>query len=283
VKPLALCLALASLTTTACKVPLHDSFATPQDAVLTFQSKLARDDVAGEQGCFSQRFVEQNGASLQVYATVRDRFLDPLGFFGRFLLCHDSLIDNLEGGEQSELHARLVYSLFGHAFEVVATREASFRFPDPIGGATLLAPLSRDRARLVLAPSGGGAKLFVEVQLPPSAAQALVAKGLPSVELVNGWKLEAVAPLEGTGAVKALPAAPPGETKEVAVDVLRVRELYESFGAVHLSIEIPLGEASGLVRALPDGTLVVGSPPAADGPAANVATLRFTARATATQ
>jgi hypothetical protein len=284
VKPIALCLALASLAATACIVPVHDGFATPHDAVLTFQSRLARDDVAGERDCFSQRFVEQSGASLQVYATVRDRFLDPLGFFGGFLLRHDSLVDNLEGGERSDLHARLVYSLVGHAFEVALTREASFKFPDPAGGAPHVAPLLRDWVHLVTAAAGGGTSLYVDVQVPAATAQSFLAGGgLPWAELVNGWKLEGVAPLEGTGAVKELPAAPAGETRCVAVDALRVKEVSESFGAVRLRVELPLGEASDCVRMLPDGTVVVGSPPAADGPAASVASLRFTARAIATQ
>jgi len=284
VKPLARCLALFSLATTACVVPRHESFATPHDAVLTFQSRLARDDVAGERACFSQRYVEENGASLQIYATVRDRFLDPLGWSGRFLLRHDSLDDNLVGGETAELHARLVYSLFGHAFEVVLTREPSFLFPDPATGAPLPpAPLTRDSARLFPAASAAETKLFVVVQVPAETAQALVENGLKWAELVNGWKLEGVAPLEGTGAVKEMPAAPAGETRCVAVDALRVRQLTpESFGAVRLRIELPLGEASDLVRALPDGTLVVGSPRAAGGSGVVVEKLRWTANGSTT-
>jgi hypothetical protein len=282
VKPLALC--LLTLACAACTVPVHDDFASPHDAVLTFQSRFARNDVAGEFACFSQRFVQQNGASLQIYATVRDRFLEPLGFFGRLLLRCDSLVDNLEGGEVNELHARLVYSLVGHAFEVVATREASFRFPDPASGTTLFAPLRPGAAGLLPAASPGGPRLWVDVQVPAETARALVGRGLPWAELVSGWRLEGVAPLEGTGTVRPLPAAPAGEIRAIAVDALRVlQRSEESFGAVQLRVELPLGEASAFVRALPDGRLVVGSPPAANGPQAGVTGLRFTASGAAAQ
>lgn len=282
-KPLALC--LLTMVSTACVVPVHDDFRTPQDAVLTFQSRFARDDVAGERDCFSQRFIEQNGASLQVYATVRDRFLAPLGTLGRFILRRNSLVDNLEGGEVSELHARLVYSLFGHAFEIVASREAAFRFPDPVSGAMTTAPLRSDWARLFTGATPAESRLYVKVQVPAETAQALVAHGLPWAELVNGWKLEIVAPLEGTGAVKPIPEVPAGEMRPIAVDALRVHELKDEslFGAVRLRVELPLGEAAALVRALPDGTLVVGSPPAVNGSAARVSGLRWTAGGAAAQ
>jgi hypothetical protein len=280
VKPLALCLVLF---TTACLVPKRDDFSTPESAVLTFQSKFARDDVAAELDCFSERFREQSGASLQVYVTVRDRFLDPLGWFGRFVLCRDSLEDNLEGGEVNELHARLVYSLAGHAFEITATREAAFRFPDPASGATLNAPLTGETASLASdrGGAGGGATLFVKINVSSEAAALLLEHGLPSAELVNGWKLEQVAPVEGKPSVKPLPPSVAGTTREVRVEALRVTEVRRLLGAVQLRVELPLGEASGCVRALPDGTLRIGSPPAAGAPATNLERLRWTTGAAA--
>jgi hypothetical protein len=276
VKPLALVLVLFA---PACLVPKNDSFATPQDAVLTFQSRLARDDVAGELDCFSQRFRQQNGASLQVYATVRDRLLAPLGFFGRFVLRHNSLEDNLEGGSAGEWNVRLVYSIAGHVFEVVAVPESALSFPDPESGATLTAPLLPGSARVVMG-EGDEPLLVVEpVQAPAATAQLLLARGPKWVELANGWKLYGLAPLEGKQSVKPLPAAPAAETRTLRVVALRVEKLGESFGAAQLRFELPLGEASGCVRTLPDGTLRIGSPPASGAPATNVERLRWTADA----
>src|SRR5262245_26832210 len=95
VRPL---LAFVLLSASGCLVPDHTAMDSAPDAVLTFQAKLARDDVQGELNCFSQRFRQQSGGlSLQGYATLRDRFLAPLGWIGRLLLCYDSLEDNLLG------------------------------------------------------------------------------------------------------------------------------------------------------------------------------------------
>jgi hypothetical protein len=260
-------------------VPKHESFATPQDAVLTFQSKLARDDVAGELDCFSQDFREQNGVSTQVYATVRDRFLAPLGWFGRLVLRYDSLEDNLVGGDASELHTRLVYSLAGHAFEILASREAAFRFPDPESGEARTAPLTRKTACLFNAGSAGDAMLCVEIHEPDAKAELLVRRGLEWAELENGWKLAWVAPVEGTPSVKPLPTPVAGETKTVRVAALRVAEHGRLLGTVVLRVEIPLGEAYGCVRTLPDGTLRIGSPAAAGAPATSIERLHWTSAA----
>ena len=164
------------------------------------------------------------------------------------------------------------------------TREPSFVIPDPATGAPLPpAPLTRDSARLFPAASAAEMKLFVKIQLPAETAQAIVKQGLTWAELRNGWKLEGVQPLEGTEGVKELTAAPAGETKLLAVEALRVEVLSESFGAAQLRIELPLGEASDLVRALPDGTLVVGSQPAAGGAGVVIDKLRWTAKGSAKQ
>jgi len=254
-----LLLALALLASSGCIVPKHESMATAPDAVLTFQSKLARDDVEGELACFSQRFREQSGGlSLQGYATLRDRFLAPLGGFGRFVLRRNSLDDNLvavEGGDG--LHLRLVYSLFGHAFEVAAAAEARFTFPDPDGVATG-APLARGAASLE--PRGAAPRrLAVEWNMPAEAARRLVATGLAWAEVGNEWRLEGLTPLEETPKDGEPPAvhAATGAVRVVSRAPLPVREIGSSFGSVRLRVELELGDAAACMRALPDGTLLV--------------------------
>jgi len=255
-----LLLALALLASSGCIVPKHESMATAPDAVLTFQSKLARDDVEGELACFSQRFREQSGGlSLQGYATLRDRFLAPLGGFGRCVLRRNSLDDNLvavEGGDG--LHLRLVYSLFGHAFEVAAAAEARFTFPDPDGVATGAPFTPRD---VSLEPHGASPprRLVVHWNMPAEAARRLVATGLAWAEVGNEWRLEGLTPLEETpkdGEPPAVPAAT-GAVRVVSRAPLPVREIGSSFGSVRLRVELELGDAAACMRALPDGTLLV--------------------------
>jgi hypothetical protein len=162
---------------------------TAPDAVLTFQSRFARDDVAGELACFSQRFRDQSGGlSLQGYATLRDRFLAPLGWLGRFVLRRDSLEDNLVGVDGDDaLRVRLVYSLFGHVFEVDAVPEARFSFPDP-AGERVDAPLAIKSVRLEPRGASPPQLLVLEWNMPAEAAHRLVEMGLAWAEVGNEWK-----------------------------------------------------------------------------------------------
>ena len=256
-----LLLASALLASSGCIVPTHESMATAPDAVLTFQSKFARDDVEGELACFSQRFREQSGGlSLQGYATLRDRFLAPLGWFGRLLLRYDSLEDNLTGVANSGdgLHVRLHYSLFGNAFEVAAAVEARFTFPDPDGVATG-APLTRRDFSLEPRGAAPPRRLVVEWSMPAEAARRLVASGLAWAEVGNEWRLEGVTPLEEAPKAGAPPEVPAAADalRVVSAAPLPVREVGATFGTVRLRVELALGDAGACVRALPDGSLLV--------------------------
>jgi hypothetical protein len=255
-----LLLAFALLASSGCIVPRHESMATAPDAVLTFQSKLARDDVEGELACFSQRFREQSGGlSLQGYATMRDRFLAPLGGFGRCVLRRDSLDDNLVGVEGADgLRMRLVYSLFGHAFEVAAAVEARFTFPDPDGVATG-APLTRKDVWREPRGAAPPRRLVVEWNMPAEAARRLVASGLAWAEIGNEWRLEGVTPLEETPKTGDPPVVPPaaGALRVVSGAPLPVREIGATFGSVRLHVELELGDAAACIRELPDGSILV--------------------------
>ena len=244
----------------ACKVTEPAEIRSAPDAVLTFQARLARDDVAGELACFSQRFREQSGGlSLQGYATLRDRFLAPLGWFGRLLLCYDSLEDNLLGVDGAdEMRARLVYSLFGHAFVIDAAAEASFAFPDPDGQPTV-APLARKDASLEPGGAAPQRAVAIEWNMPADAARKLVATGLAWAELGNVWRLEGLTPIDLVPKVEPPPAPPAAgrPPRVIRVPAIAVHEVRSAFGSVRLRVELELGAASACVRALPDGTLLV--------------------------
>jgi hypothetical protein len=256
VRPL---LAITLLLTSGCLVPNHPGMDTAPDAVLAFQSRFARDDVAGELACFSQRFRDQSGGlSLQGYATLRDRFLAPLGWFGRFVLRRNCLDDNLVGVDGDDaLRVRLVYSLFGHVFEVDAVPEAKFSFPDPAGERTD-APLTIKSVWLEPRGASPPQLLVVEWNMPAEAAHRLVETGLAWAEVGNEWKLEGLTPLEELPKVASPPAAPAaGPPRVIRVAALPVRAVGSTFGSVRLHVELELGDAGACVRTLRDGSLLV--------------------------
>jgi len=264
-----------ALATTGCLVPPHDDFTSPQDAVLTFQSRFARDDVAGEVGCFSQEFRAQNGVSLPVYATVRDRLLEPLGVLGRFVLRRNSLEDNLAGGDVGVHGVQLVYSLAGHAFEVTAVPETVFRFPDPTGGEPFTPALAADRCRIERDQDAAADRIVVVVQVPEAAARAMLEHGLPWAELENQWRLEMLRPLGELPAVAPLPERSHGGTRALPVPALRVVLLFTAFGAAQMRVELPLAGATGCVRELPGGGIRIGALRSADSPDARIDRLRW--------
>jgi hypothetical protein len=254
-----LLLAITLLLASGCLVPKNTGMDTAPDAVLTFQSKFARDDVAGELACFSQRFRDQSGGlSLQGYATLRDRFLAPLGWLGRFVLRRDSLEDNLVGIDGADgLRVRLVYSLFGRVFEVEAVPEARFWFPDP-AGERADAPLASSSVWLEPRGASPPQSLVLEWNMPAEAAHRLVETGLAWAEVGNEWKLEGLTPLDELPKVDPPPAAPAaGPPRVIRVAKLPVRAAGSTFGSVRLHVELELGDAGACVRTMRDGSLLV--------------------------
>src|SRR5262245_57530458 len=108
---LALLSAFLTFLAPGCLVAPHDSFATPQDTVMTFQSAYARGDEFKEYDCFAHELNAENGVQItqQAWSTLRGQVFAPLGTIGRFVLRRNSLEDNLVGGTRDGGQARLAY------------------------------------------------------------------------------------------------------------------------------------------------------------------------------
>jgi len=240
---LALASAFLTSSLSGCLVAPHDSFATPQDTVLTFQSAFARDDQFKEYDCFAREMKEEHGLTQQVWSAGRSTAFEPLGWLGRFVLRRNSLDDNLVGGTLERDHAKLVYSLFGHGMEVELVAEAVLVLPDPIEAHDDVWTLGRERAfvddhgSLAAAPP-----TFVAiVDLPRAVAEAYLAKGIPWAELRSQWKLRSVAGLAEKQEAPPLELAPtPPPPHELEIPAIRVTKAGGSLGTIRLRLVLPL-------------------------------------------
>jgi len=227
-----------------CLVAPHDSFDTPQDTVLTFQSAFARGDEFKEYDCFAREMKEQQGLTQQVWSTARTTVFEPLGAMGRCVLKRNSLEDNLVGGALERERADLVYALLGHGMEVSLVPEAVLLLPNPVDRREDAWTLGKDRAYV----DDHGLRAFVAptfvavVDVPKAVAAEYLARGLPWAELRNQWKILTVeAQADSKEAPAPLPPMPPSRLRTIDTGSIRVTRLRDSLGSVRLKLEFPLG------------------------------------------
>jgi hypothetical protein len=219
-------LAFLAAAASGCVVARHDDFATPQDAVLTFQSAFARDDEFREYDCFSHEMREEQGLTQRAWSTARDLVFEPLGCVGRFVLRRNSLEDNLVAAGEDGRVARLDYEIFGHALSVALVPELAVDFLGPDG--SLLAGLRDPRIERLQA----GAKLYAPDKLPVDGKipqgttlhllgelpfdAILRVSGCAEVVLRREWRIRAVAVPDAQASPLPQPLSPPRPARRLA-------------------------------------------------------------------
>lgn len=232
---------LTAMTLSGCLVPHHDSFATPEDTVLTFQSAFARDDEFKEYDCFAVAMKRQHGLDQQKWSLARGEILKPLGSLGEFVLRRNSLEDNLVGGTRGAKTTKLAYSMFGTELEVELEPEAVLVFPGTEPG-TERAWTVDERAAFV----DDGSDLVVVIETSRELASTWTTEGVPWVELRHHWKVLSIAALaEDAPAPSPLPSVEPERVQTLKVGRIVPMRLRESLGVVRLRFELPLVDHSG--------------------------------------
>ena len=118
----ALLLGLLALSTTACKVSHETGYDSPMDTVLTFQSAFADHNPDLEYLCLAAS-LKQSTSGREGYILMRDRFFEPLGSIGRWVLRRNSLEDNLVGARDEAGGVMLGFEIVDRGFGLSLTRE----------------------------------------------------------------------------------------------------------------------------------------------------------------
>src|SRR5262245_28580203 len=103
-------LAVALLLPAACSCPpLVESYASPQDTLLTWQARLCRDDAPGEYGCLSAGFQREMGG-FPTYHAARTALLaaEPTT---AWLFARADLLDHVSASERDDALGRARLSL----------------------------------------------------------------------------------------------------------------------------------------------------------------------------
>ena len=234
---------LTAMTLSGCLVPHHDSFATPEDTVLTFQSAFARDDEFKEYDCFAVAMKRQHGLDQQKWSLARGEILKPLGSVGEFVLRRNSLEDNLVGGTRGPKTTKLAYSIFGTELEVELEPEAVLVLPGTEPG-TERAWTVDERAAFVDDTS----RLVIIIEVSRELASSWTTDGVPWAELRHHWKVLSIAAIEEEAKPsEPLPPVAPERVQTLKVGRIVPMRLRESLGVVRLRFELPLHDGSGCI------------------------------------
>ncbi len=245
---------LSALLTTGCLVPPHDSFATPRDAVLTFQSAFARDDEFKEYDCFARamKMEQEPRLTQQTWSLARGQLFEPLGGFGRFVLRRNSLADNEIASGADGRVARIYYEIAGQGLAVSLLPELRVRLLD-LGGESLAeVPVLRIGSSML--DDDGGANdpgkpipMTLEGEIAHAAFEQLVHTA--TIVLTRDWKLQAISATTAAAATAAtaepleplepLPTPqPPVQECWFPEDPVPVRRLREELGVVRIALDL---------------------------------------------
>lgn len=238
-----------------CRVSHPVSYDDPLDSVLTYQTAFAKGDPVAEYRCLAASVKQQ--ADLQGYATLRERLLTPLGFWGRLFLKHNSLHNNLratyrlsEGSWNSKSRNApwgLVFSLFGNEFRVDVERNSILTLQCRQGGPSEVAVPRAPRDSM---ESSSTAR--VRLDLPTTFVQAMERHGLQQVVLEGQWKIAGMMPggVSSEERYEALPLMDSIREHTINVTSLAWEVVSEDLGSAEVELTLP-SSASLMVH---DGT-----------------------------
>lgn len=225
------------LLSSGCRVRHPESFATPVEAVLSFQSAYAAGNVEGEYRCLSQGL--KRSVNRQVYSTFRERFLEPLGPFGRAVLRKNDLGNNLEGEVRDGREATLFFEVLGHGFQILTVHEAYLEVTGSDAGSSQTAILEPGSVQVV-GETEGHPLVSIQGEFPSDFVRGLLDQGVRCVTLEGRWKLEEVAVTSAAESGLVPPGFDSGAARELPVSQVPVRILAETLGYSRVEILLPL-------------------------------------------